>query len=313
MDFFSSVSPISINQNVVHPILEEVGIMLDIKREDQIHEYVSGNKFRKLKYNLVEAKNKGFDTVLTFGGAYSNHIAATAVAGTITGLKTIGIIRGEELANDLPRVLSENDTLRLASDHKMQLKFISRASYKEKTSLLFLEELINEFGSFYVIPEGGTNELAVKGCEEILTPNDEIYDYVCCAVGTGGTIAGIINASSNHQKVIGFPALKGDFLSDEIKKYTNKTNWHLETNYHFGGYGKINIELIEFINRFVLEQNIALDPVYTAKMIYGIFDKIKKGDFTKNTRILAIHTGGLQGVSGMNKKLSKKKFPLIRI
>lgn len=313
MDFFSSEISTVINQKIIHSLLDETGITLDIKREDQIHPYVSGNKFRKLKYNLREAQAKGYKTILTFGGAYSNHITATAAAGKLMGFKTIGVIRGEELANDLPRVLSENETLRFATDHHMELKFVSRADYKEKTSTFFLEALTREFGSFYVVPEGGTNELAVKGCEEILMPADEQYDYLCCAVGTGGTIAGIINASWDHQKVIGFPALKGDFLNTEIKEYTNKMNWILNTEYHFGGYGKINTELIEFMNRFKEEQHIILDPIYTAKMIYGIFDKIQKGDFTKNTRILAVHTGGLQGIAGMNKKLSKKKIPLIRI
>ncbi|WP_299444252.1 pyridoxal-phosphate dependent enzyme [uncultured Aquimarina sp.] len=313
MDFFSSEVQASRNQEIIDPILKEAEVSLFIKREDQIHDYVSGNKFRKLKYNLIEAQKLGFETILTFGGAYSNHIAATAAAGKIVGLQTIGVIRGEELAKDLNHTLSENDTLRFATDNRMKLKFVSRANYKEKASESFLEELKKEFGSFYCIPEGGTNVLAVKGCEEILTTRDEIFDYICCAVGTGGTISGIINASVGHQNIIGFPALKGSFLSEEIEKYTRKTNWNLIEEYHFGGYGKINLELIEFINKFREEQNIALDPIYTGKMMYGLFDRIKNGAFTKNTRILAVHTGGLQGIAGMNKKLEKKEFPLIMI
>ncbi|WP_378178188.1 1-aminocyclopropane-1-carboxylate deaminase/D-cysteine desulfhydrase [Aquimarina sp. SS2-1] len=313
MDFFSSELNASKNEEIVHPVLKKAGVRVFIKREDQIHKHVSGNKFRKLKHNLTEAKKLGFDTVLTFGGAYSNHIAATAAAGKIVGLKTIGIIRGEELANDLEHTLSENNTLHFASKNRMLLKFVSRNDYKQKTSASFLETLKREFGLFYTIPEGGTNTLAVKGCQEILTEEDRIFDIICCAVGTGGTISGVINASSKHQQVIGFPALKGSFLSDEIKKYTDRTNWNLIEQYHFGGYGKINTELIEFINRFRDEQNIPLDPIYTGKMMYGLFDKIQKGVFTKNTRILAIHTGGLQGIIGMNKILSKKKLPLIRI
>ncbi|WP_299247032.1 pyridoxal-phosphate dependent enzyme [uncultured Aquimarina sp.] len=313
MYFFSSEGRESKNEEIVHPILKEAQVSLFLKREDLIHEYVSGNKFRKLKYNLIEAKSLGFDTVLTFGGAYSNHIAATAAAGKLVGLQTIGVIRGEELAKNLAHTLSENDTLRLASDNGMKLKFVTRSDYKQKTSEYFLESLKKEFGLFYSVPEGGTNDLAVHGCKEILTPKDEIFDYICCAIGTGGTIAGIINSSLAHQHIIGFPALKGDFLSDEIKKYTDKTNWNLAEDYHFGGYGKINTALIEFINTFRKEQGIALDPIYTGKMMYGIFDKILNGTFTKNTRILAIHTGGLQGILGMNKKLSKKKLPLITI
>lgn len=313
MNFFSSEISESINQEIVHPILKQAEVSLHIKREDVIHDYISGNKYRKLKYNVVEAQKLGYTRLLTFGGAYSNHIAATAAAGKKVGLSTIGIIRGEELGKDLAYTLSENDTLRFASDCGMKLKFISRASYKEKESSLFLEALKNELGSFYTIPEGGTNSLAIRGCEEILIEKDHVFDYIICAVGTGGTISGIINASQTSQHVIGFPALKGDFLSEEIKKYSDRTNWELKNDYHFGGYGKINMDLVEFINTFRIEQGIALDPIYTGKMLYGLFDMIQKGVFLKNTRILAIHTGGLQGISGMNKKLLKKKLPLITI
>lgn len=313
MHIFSSETVYSENQSITHPILDKAEVFLDIKREDKIHKEVSGNKFRKLKYNLIEAKKAGFKTVLTFGGAYSNHIAATAAAGKIIGLQTIGIIRGEELANDLEKTLFENDTLRLASSSGMYLKFISREIYRSKTNPEFLQKLRDEFGSCYIIPEGGTNPLAIKGCEEILTPEDAMYDIISCAVGTGGTISGIINSSESHQKILGFPALKGEFLLGEIKKYTSKTNWELIHNYHFGGYGKINQEGIEFINTFSEQQHILLDPVYTMKMIFGVFDMVQSSVFKKNTRILAIHTGGIQGIAGMNKKLNKKKLPLITI
>ncbi|WP_103072565.1 1-aminocyclopropane-1-carboxylate deaminase/D-cysteine desulfhydrase [Aquimarina sediminis] len=313
MYIFSSETTPSENQSITHSILTAAEVSLEIKREDKLHKDVSGNKFRKLKYNLLEAKRSGFKTILTFGGAFSNHIAATAAAGKIMGLQTIGVIRGDELGRNLDKTLSENDTLQFASKEGMRFKFISREHYRNKTSSLFLEELKHEFGSCYIIPEGGTNPLAIKGCEEILTPNDKSYDIICCAVGTGGTITGIINSAEIHQTVIGFPALKGNFLTEEIKKYTSKTNWKLIEEYHFGGYGKINQEGIEFINRFNKEQHILLDPVYTGKMIYGIFDLIQKGVFKKNTRILAIHTGGLQGIAGMNERLKKKKLPLITI
>ncbi|KAA1242122.1 1-aminocyclopropane-1-carboxylate deaminase/D-cysteine desulfhydrase [Aquimarina sp. RZ0] len=313
MQFFSSEGKESRNEEIFHPILKESGVSLCIKREDLIHEYVSGNKFRKLKYNLSEAKRLGYDTLLTFGGAYSNHIAAVASAGRLVGLRTIGVIRGEELLNDLEKTLAENATLMFASACGMRLKFISRGAYREKGSSSFLEGLQKEFGRLYIIPEGGTNDLAIKGCEEILNSQDSQYDVICCAVGTGGTVSGIINSSLIHQSVLGFPALKGSFLTSEIKKYTKKTNWELVEKYHFGGYGKINKELIEFINTFRSNQNILLDPIYTGKMIYGLFDMIQNGVFTKNTRILAIHTGGLQGVDGMNNKLAKKRLPLINI
>lgn len=313
MNIFSSEIQYSENKEVTHPLLQEAKVSLFVKREDAIHKEVSGNKFRKLKYNLLEAQKKGYDKLLTFGGAYSNHIAATAAAGKIMGLDTIGVIRGEELGDDLKKTLSKNSTLALASQQGMQFEFVSRSMYRNKMDSSFLKNLKGKFGEFYIIPEGGTNQLAVQGCQEILCPDDKEFDVICCAVGTGGTISGIINSSCDHQKVLGFPALKGDFLNNEIKKYTFRDNWKLISDYHFGGYAKVHTELIDFMNRFKREQQIVLDPVYTAKMVFGIFDLIQNGFFRKNTRILAIHTGGLQGILGMNEILKKKNLPTIEI
>ena len=298
------------NLNTTNQLIElpkSFGVTLYLKREDQIHPFVSGNKYRKLKYNLVEAKNKKQDTLLTFGGAYSNHIAAVASAGNEFGFKTIGVIRGEELVAKI----SKNKTLSFAQDCGMQFKFVSRESYRDKTTDAFLHTLKNEFGGFYSIPEGGTNGLAIKGCEEILSNGDNMFDVICCAVGTGGTISGLINASSANQNIIGFPALKGDFLYNDISKFVTKSNWQLISEYHFGGYAKINSELIEFINMFKEEHDIPLDPIYTGKMMFGLFDMFKRGHFEKGTKILAIHTGGLQGIDGMNKELKRKNLPLI--
>jgi 1-aminocyclopropane-1-carboxylate deaminase len=294
-------------------ITEENGISVYLKREDLLHPEVSGNKFRKLKYNIQEAISQKHQTILTFGGAYSNHIAATAAAGKLYGLKTIGVIRGEELVEDLEKTLQENPTLKFAASCGMELEFISRTEYREKDSEETTQRLQKKFGEFYLVPEGGTNALAIKGCEEILAKEDELFDVVCCPVGTGGTISGIINSSSRHQKILGFPALKGDFLVSEVKKRTEKKNWELTIDYHFGGYAKVNSELINFINNFRLRYGIALDPVYTGKMMYGIFDLIGKKYFPENTRILAVHTGGLQGISGMNQMLKKKGLPQIDV
>jgi len=287
--------------------IEDRGVTLFIKREDELHPFISGNKYRKLKYNLAEAAKQNKSTLLTFGGAYSNHIAATAAAGFAYNLKTIGIIRGNELANNLLETIQNNPTLKFASEHNMQLEFISRADYKVKTSPEFIASLKEKFGDFYLVPEGGTNTFSVKGCEEILTDEDAKYDIICCAVGTGGTFSGIINTLKSHQKAIGFPALKGDFLHHEIKKYILKQdNWSLNTNYHFGGYAKVSDELIIFINKFKSETKIPLDPVYTGKMMFGIINLIKNDFFEKGAKILAIHTGGLQGIQGMNQLLKKK-------
>lgn len=285
------------------------GVSLYIKREDQLHPFISGNKYRKLKYNLVEASKQQQKTLLTFGGAFSNHIAAAAAAGSQFGFKTIGVIRGNELANDLDKVLQQNPTLKFASEHNMQFHFVSRSAYRDKTLEVFIDNLKQQFGEFYLVPEGGTNRFAVKGCEEILNEDDTIYNVICSSVGTGGTISGIINSTNKHQKTIGFPALKGDFLKHEIKKYVlSNKNWSLNTDYHFGGYAKVSEELIHFINKFKKETDIPLDPVYTGKLLFGIVDLIKNGYFDAGTNILSIHTGGLQGIEGMNVYLKNKNL-----
>jgi 1-aminocyclopropane-1-carboxylate deaminase len=284
-------------------------ISVQIKREDLIHPFVSGNKFRKLKYNLLQAKEENQETLLTFGGAFSNHIAAVAFAGKEKGFKTIGIIRGDELGSKI----AENPTLSFAQNCGMQLEFISREEYRLKSESSFLENLKAKFGSFYHIPEGGTNALAIKGCQEILTEDDAEFDYICCSIGTGGTISGIINSVLPHQKVLGFPALKGDFLKEEIHNFTQNENWELITEYHFGGYGKVNEALIGFINQFYTENQIPLDPIYTGKMVFGVIDLIKKNYFPAKSKILLIHTGGIQGIQGMNIKLKSKQLPTIDI
>ncbi len=287
--------------------LSNKSITLFIRREDLIHPFISGNKFRKLKYNLVQAKAENQDMLLTFGGAFSNHIAAVAYAGKEQGFKTIGIIRGDELESKI----NENPTLKFAQECGMQFKFVTRENYRQKMEVEFIENLKQEFGDFYLVPEGGTNQFAVQGCEEILSKEDAQYDFVCCAVGTGGTISGIINSCLPHQKVLGFPALKGDFLKEDIRKFARNENWELITDYHFGGYGKVNPELITFINQFYLENQIPLDPIYTGKMVFGVMDLINTNYFPENSKILLIHTGGLQGIAGMNLKLKAKKIPII--
>jgi len=291
------------------PLLREKGITLYLKREDTIHPFISGNKYRKLKYNLFEAKKQGKETLLTFGGAFSNHIAATAYAGHEQGLKTIGVIRGEELADKW----QNNPTLQLAHEHGMQFYFVSRSDYRLKNDISFIEDLKEKFGDFYLLPEGGTNDLAVKGCAEILTKEDAQFDYICSAVGTGGTVAGLINASQPHQMVFGFPALKGDFLSKEIRTFVHNDRWRLVTDYHFGGYARVDQQLVSFINLFKQKTGIPLDPIYTGKMLFGIFDLVKQDVFEPGTQILAIHTGGLQGIKGMNLVLKKKNLPLLDV
>jgi 1-aminocyclopropane-1-carboxylate deaminase/D-cysteine desulfhydrase-like pyridoxal-dependent ACC family enzyme len=290
-------------QKIQHPLLQERQVALYIKREDLLHPEISGNKWRKLKYNLQEAKRLQHHTLLTFGGAYSNHIAATAAAGKAYGFATIGIIRGEE---HLPL----NPTLRFATSCGMQLQYISREKYKQKADPAFLQELSEQYGGPYILPEGGTNSLAVKGCTEIVQDIAIGYDYVCCASGTGGTLAGIIAGLAGEKQVLGFPALKGGaFLEEDIKQlvysYSSRdfSNWRLITDYHFGGYAKVKPELLAFMQAFQHQHHIPLDPIYTGKMLYGLFDLIRKGYFPKSSRIVAIHTGGLQGNAGFKERL----------
>ena len=284
------------------------GIELFIKREDLLHPIISGNKFRKLKYNIQEAKRMGSSTLLTFGGAFSNHVLAVAASGQEFGFKTVGVIRGEELVAKI----NENPTLERARELGMEFYFISRTLYQNKESESFVLELKEKFGDFYLVPEGGTNSFAIKGCEEILTDEDkQIFTHVTCAVGTGGTFSGLINSSTEKQQLIGFSSLKGAFLSDVICNFVEKTNWMINDDYHFGGYGKVNEELIRFLNTFYNQNKIPLDPVYTGKMVFGVLDLINKEFFLPNSKILMIHTGGLQGIKGMNFALQKKNKEII--
>ncbi|WP_228027865.1 1-aminocyclopropane-1-carboxylate deaminase/D-cysteine desulfhydrase [Costertonia aggregata] len=289
------------------PILKQKDITLYIKREDKIHPFISGNKYRKLKYNIIAAQEQGFSRLLTFGGAFSNHIAATAYAGKKCGFETIGVIRGEEIKSKW----QNNPTLQFAFENGMKFEFVSRAIYQNKDDVDFQNHLKTKYGTCYILPEGGTNTFAVKGCGEILNNGDAVFDVITCCVGTGGTLAGIINASWPYQKVLGFPALKGDFLKEDIRKFVSKENWELRTDYHFGGYAKINETLIDFINAFKEQTGVPLDPVYTGKMMFGLLDLIKKNQIKKGTKVLAVHSGGLQGIAGMNQRLKNKNLPLL--
>ena len=280
---------------------------VSLKPDYLIHSTVSGNKYRKLKYNLQKAQSENYKGILTFGGAFSNHIAATAAAGQALNIPTVGVIRGEELASKIEL----NSTLKYAKSCGMHLEYVSRSDYKQKNDAAYLKLLLENFKNFYVIPEGGTNALAIKGCQEILSQEDLSFDIICCAVGTGGTIAGLINSSLPTQKIIGFPALKGGFLNEDICKFATQSNWELWEAYHFGGYAKVDSKLISFMNHFKTSYKIPLDPVYTAKMMYGIFDAIQTGKIPKNAKVLAIHTGGLQGIEGMNLRLQQKQLEVI--
>ena len=273
-------------------LFEQNEVRVIVKREDLNHPFVSGNKWWKLKYNLAEAKKVSAKRILTFGGAYSNHLFATAAAAYELDLECIGIVRGEETQ-------PLNSTLAFAREKGMQLHYVSRDWYRKKNESEFIKELRTQFGDFYLIPEGGTNDLAVKGCAEFATILEKEIDfnYLCLPVGTGGTMAGIINGSNTEKQIIGFSSLKsGDFLIDEVKAFVNlsKTNWIINTDYHFGGYAKSTEELKIFMQEMKINFQLPLDQVYTAKMVWGVFDLIQKNYFKRGSVILLLHTGGLQ-------------------
>lgn len=279
------------------PFLKQKDIEVFVKREDLNHHLISGNKLRKLKYNLEAAKEAGHETLLTFGGAFSNHIYATAAAGKEYGFKTIGIIRGEEHE-------PLNPTLSFAKEQGMQLHYLDRTRYRLKNSGIVLNDLKNRFGSYYLIPEGGTNDLAIKGCLELLSDDEKQFSHYCLSVGTGGTIAGLIQSLAGKGQIVGFSALKGEFLEVEINSlfrqfdYPEFDNWSVNQDYHFGGYAKVTEELIDFIKTMEADYELPLEPIYTAKALFGILDMVENGKFEKANKILFIHTGGLQGRAG---------------
>lgn len=284
------------------PIIRKSNLKLFLKREDLIHLHISGNKWYKLKYNLTEAKKCGYKKLLTFGGAYSNHIYATASAGKEFGFETIGVIRGEE---HLPL----NPTLSFAKLCGMEFYYLSRTLYRNKYDEKILSELKDEFGDFYLIPEGGSNYLAVKGCSEIISGIQIPFDFICTASGTGGTLAGLALGLNSKSKAIGFSVLKGGgFLRDNVKnllshfRKENSDDWDIITDYHFGGYARTNSELNNFCLEFYKQNKIEIEPIYTGKMLWGVFDLIHKNYFPENSTIIALHSGGLQGLNGLRER-----------
>lgn len=286
----------------LHEINDEITNRHDLKlfllRTDLNHPSISGNKLYKLKYNLAEAKRQNKKSLLSFGGAFSNHIAATAFAGKENNFKTIGIIRGDE-------ALELNHTLKSAKENGMEVHFVSRELYRNKNALY--EYIHKKFQNedFYLIPEGGANDLGIQGCKEITQQISIPFDYICCPCGTGTTLTGIILSLKENQQAIGFQVLKSEnYIKNEVQNWLKRLdfqeskNWHINENYHFDGYAKTSPKLVNFMERFQQENYIPLDYVYTGKMMFGIYDLIKNNFFKQGTVVIAIHTGGLQGNQG---------------
>ncbi len=289
------------------PLLEKHEIEFWIKRDDLIHQKISGNKWRKLELNIKEAKRKKLP-LLTFGGPFSNHIAATAFACSSSDIKSIGIIRGDEFSE-------LNHTLDLANKNGMQLHFVTREEYQLKSEPTFLQSLQEKFGDFHLVPEGGANKEGVLGSRNIKKEIQVDFDLLCCTAGTGTTAAGILSALKPLEQLEVYPALKGgDYLEGEILDLLvlenpeqfeqKKSQLELINDYHFGGFAKLKPmkELVDFVNWFYKEFGIPLDLIYSGKMMFGVFDRIKKGRYKKGTKLVAIHCGGLQGNEGMKNR-----------
>ena len=284
----------SILTKLEDPLLQEHQIELWMKRDDLLHPIISGNKWRKLKYILNHALSLGSDTLISMGGTYSNHLHALAYAGKILGLKTEGFIRGEQ-----PEPLTQ--TLIDLQNWGMKLTFISRSDYRLLRHYKAYNELPTLKSGQYWIPEGGAHKLALKGVEEIVSELEIAYDFLCAPCGTGTSLAGIINAAPDSVSILGFAALKNAaFLRTDINDLLlqPKNNWQLNLDYHFGGFAKTTTELMTFITDFEDKNNIPLEPIYTGKMMFALYDLITKRTFKPGKRIIALHTGGLQGKRG---------------
>lgn len=262
-----------------------------LKRDDLIHPEIPGNKWRKLNYNVSAAREQGYSTLLTFGGAYSNHIRATAAAGHYFGFSTVGIIRGEEHA-------PLNWSLTCATNYGMKLSYLDRATYRDKYQQDLIAELRDRYGDFYLLPEGGSNALAVHGCADVPTEITMNFDVICCPVGTGGTLAGLAAGLSPEQRALGFAVLKGgQFLDREVAELQQKAyqrkwpNWSIEYDFHFGGFAKSKADLDSFVGDFERRHHLRLDRVYVAKMMYGIFALIERGSLSSGSVVVAVITG----------------------
>lgn len=284
------------------PLLAEKNIQLFIKRDELIHPVIQGNKWRKLKYNLLAAAQQSADTLLSFGGPYSNHLHALAAAGQLFNFKTIGIVRGER-----PQTLSPS--LQDMQHWGMQLEFISRADYRKRESDEFIQQLRKQFGAFYLIPEGGNNTAGRYGCGELLDELDQAYDVICCEVGSGTQFSalvsqhGVSSQATQQTHYLGFVVMKNPTLFQQLADYFKQqqvpyNNWSLNHDYHFGGFARANDTLHRFIHQFKQRHGIQLEPVYSGKMLYGIYQLIEQDYFNPGSRILAIHGGGLQGLRG---------------
>ena len=291
-------------REVDFPLFKNKNVRLWVKRDDLIHPWLSGNKYRKLKYNLKSAIENKCKTIVTFGGAFSNHLHATAGACALLGLQSVGIVRGE--------IDENNPTLKFCTDRCMKLIPVSRSAYRLKEISEEVIEILKKFPDAYLVPEGGTNQLALAGVSEIM---DEMTiqmgghpDYIVLACGTGGTTAGLLSSQNLTSNILAFSALKSTHLESEINQlsdFKHSEKLTVNTDFHFGGYAKWNNELINFIYDFEKQTDIPLDHVYNGKAMFGLFKLVLSDYFEPGSTICYIHTGGLQGKDGLKYMIGK--------
>ena len=303
-----SISPLL--QLLDEPVVAAHGVRLLLWRDDLAHPDLPGNKARKLKYNLAAAQQQGHHKLLTFGGAYSNHIAAVAAAGRLFGFQTVGLIRGDEPAPGT----ALNPTLARAAADGMVLHYLDRTAYRRRAEPEFLAELPARFGLAYVLPEGGTNALALPGCAELVAEirQEVAFDALAVAVGTGGTLAGLLTGLAGKEQAVGVAALKnGGFLRAEVDALTQAAtgrtypNYSVQTDYHFGGYARYSAPLLDFIAQFRQRHGVLLDPIYTGKLLFGVLNLIARGHFAPGSTVVAIHTGGQQAWAGWEARFGR--------
>ncbi len=297
-------------------VFETAGVQVFVKRDDlakplgsNFDAEFAGNKWRKLKYNIEVFKADPELPILSFGGAYSNHLYALAAVSEHYEFSTIAIVRGEEEA-------ANNPTLSFCRARGMQLLFVSRSEYRRRWEATYLEDLRARLGDFHLLPEGGSNQLALRGMRELVEEcrSVQAFSHICCPVGTGASLAGIISGLQQEEYAIGFSALKGNFLAKQVQSFLEvegrvSEQWHVETGHHFGGYAKHNEALVQFMRHFYTTQEIRLDPIYTAKMFAGLYQLLRDDYFPRGSKIVLVHTGGLQGINGFEARNGLCLFP----
>ncbi len=290
----STQFPIAFNQPLKLPIFEQYGYRVSVKREDLVFPLASGNKWRKLKYNMEAFHSSTATAILTFGGAFSNHLSATAALCAQENSNCFGIVRGNEL-QEKPL----NPTLKQCHRDGMELVFVSREEYALKEEGQSVKALASKEDVF-ILPEGGTNELAVLGCKEILSPSDDSYDAIVCAVGTGGTLAGLALTAAPNQKVVGFQVVKDASITDRIRTFATNNRWVVLPQWSQRKYAQVDTSLVDFAQHVLRQTGVLLDPVYTAPTLQQLVHMIKNKKWTFGKNILLIHTGGTQGIAGFN-------------